>query len=434
MENEWHLSKYVIFNKPQNANFIMAFNLLKGSRVGLDGNEVPLLLNLDKLQEEDPIFQKFKKYGIIVNYDELEMIQAMYQKSNSNSVSLTICPTLACNFDCPYCFENHKSGKMTEDIQDKVINLAEQMINAVKSKSLHITWYGGEPLLGIDIIEKMSEKLISLTNEKQINYTASIVTNGYLLTQDIVNILSKNKVLRYQITLDGLEEVHNATRHLVNGGPTFDVIAENLRSLHIPGRINIRHNVHNGNKDEIPLLKKLVENIAKQSGNNISYYSAIVFNNPATNREDQVEVLNEEDAYHIGLLKDFKNNSKINFKNRFCGAQNLYCLSIDNEGRLYKCWEDVDKPERSFGHVNTWNVKNPFFSAENPNVLSQYLSMYSIFSDEECRECKLLPICAGGCPSKRIYSHKHCLPYKNHLDELAAIMVEKSCNKKQKNP
>ena len=429
MKNKWQLSKYVLFTKPQQDNSIIAFNLFKGIGINLNEIEFSLLSNLDQLSEKDPIFQKFKEYGIVVNYNELEMIQVMSQRSNSNSINLTICPTLACNFDCPYCFENHTSGKMSEDIQDKIVKLVEQIIDTTKSKNLKITWYGGEPLLGIDIIDKMSQKLIALTNEKQVNYSASIITNGYLLTQNKVDILFKNKVLFYQITLDGLEEAHNATRHLANGDPTFDVIIENLRNLHIPGKISIRHNIHNGNKDETHLLEKLIEIIAKQSGNNLSYYPAIVFNNPAKNRKQQIEVLNEKDACKIRLSRDFKNNFKMKFKNYYCGAQNLYCISIDNEGRLYKCWEDVDKPERSFGHVNTWDAKNPFFSAENPDILSQYLNKSSIFLDEECKECKLLPICAGECPSKRFYSHKNCLPYKNHLDELANIMAKNFCNK-----
>lgn len=44
------------------------------------------------------------------------------------AVYITICPTLACNFECPYCFEDRGRGKMASEIQDDIVRLAERML------------------------------------------------------------------------------------------------------------------------------------------------------------------------------------------------------------------------------------------------------------------------------------------------------------------
>lgn len=73
------------------------------------------------------------------------------------AVCITICPTLACNFECPYCFEDRGRGKMAPEIQDDIVRLAERMLDASKAKKLAITWFGGEPLMATDVIEALSK-------------------------------------------------------------------------------------------------------------------------------------------------------------------------------------------------------------------------------------------------------------------------------------
>lgn len=426
---EWHLSKYTMFTKPPDCNFIVAVNLMKNTQTILYPEEISKLINFKELNQEEPLFKKFKKQGLVINYDELAIIQAMnkYSILNNRWVSLTICPTLGCNFDCPYCFENHKSGKMSEETQNKIIDFTKQILEMVNGKGISITWFGGEPLLAPEIIDSLSQKFIEFANSKKIKYGASIITNGYFLNQKNVDMLFKNKVMYYQITLDGIYETHDKTRHLVNGNSTFEVITENLRLVKIPGVINIRHNVYNDNKKEIPILEKLVKNLAKQSGNNINYYSAIVARNPANHLDEQVNYLNEEDSCKITILRDTKQIPHC--KSYFCGAETLNTFTIDDKGRLYKCWEDVDKPERSFGIVGEWNPKNPFFTSNNPDILANYLNLGNLFNDEECLNCILLPFCVGNCPSKKMYSYKSCLPYKNNIDEFALKLAEKALEK-----
>ena len=422
-EAGWHLSRYNISAKhPENKGLIIV-NLMKGTCITLDPVDMLPLNALDTLPEDSPVLERLKKAGIIVNFDERAMLEALARGACAcpGSVGLTICPTMGCNFDCPYCFENHKAGKMSAGVQDDVIALAERMLDASGAKELHVTWFGGEPLLAPDVIGSLSDRLIKLSADKGAKYDAGIITNGYLLDQEKADMLSRVKVRSYQVTLDGIGPAHDATRHLAGGGSTFERITDNLRTVKISGRVSIRHNVHEANKDEIEQLKAFVESIAKESGNNITYYPAPVSGNDASNeRQSNVNLLCGSDSADVGIMQDSKKFEP--GRGHYCMAHSLWCVGIDEKGRLQKCWEDVDKPEHSFGHAKHWDPKNPLGTTDDPDKLTVYLNSSGALHDPECRECIWLPECRGGCPNKRIYMERSCVPYK-HAPKAYALAV-----------
>lgn len=409
----------------------MVFNTFRGTHVILSAEQILCLYNFKNFDENNYDHVLFKNYGLIVNYDEIEALKNINKHSYLTSVlSLTICPTMGCNFDCTYCFEKHKSIKMTEVTQKEIIDFVNRVITSMRIRALSITWFGGEPLLAPDVIDSLSKQLIQIANDKKLKYRASIITNGYFLTQKNADMLAQNKVFKYQITLDGTDKTHNLTRHLANGGPTFEVITKNLQNVKINGIVNIRHNVYNNNKNESTILKKIIENLSKQSGNTIHYYQAIIADNPANYLDNQIEYLNAKDASDIMIERDV--NKLIQTRGRFCGSECLTAITIDSEGRLYKCWEDVDKPERSFGNIKTWNPGNPIITADNAKILLNYFNLAGTFDDNECLNCVLLPQCFGGCPSKRLYSHKNCFPYKDYIDDYIQKLVEKFLEKNER--
>ncbi|MBO7674481.1 MAG: radical SAM protein, partial [Atopobiaceae bacterium] len=211
-------------------------------------------------------------------------------------------PTMGCNFDCPYCFEDHFAKKMTPDVQDDVVALAERMLDASGAKHLSVTWFGGEPLLAPDVIESLSERLMSLAEGRGGVYSANIITNGYLFTQEMADMLGRYKVRSAQVTIDGLGATHDATRRLAGGGATFERITANLRDVNFPFRVSIRHNVHEGNKSEMDELEAFVKELAKKSGNDLTYYPAPVAGSEvADERGEQVGLLCGSDASEVGI-------------------------------------------------------------------------------------------------------------------------------------
>ena len=413
-EAGWHVSRYNLSAPVPDSKMVAIANLFKGTCAEYTPIEMYLLSVIDELDENHPIIERFAKRGVICNFDELAALELMGRASCAapHGVGLTICPTLGCNFDCPYCFENHGSGKMTPEVQDDVVALAERMLDASVSKSLHVTWFGGEPLLAPDVIEALSKRFMALIEERGGEYHAGIITNGYLLTQEVADMLGEVKVTSAQITIDGLRDTHNATRYLRGGGPTFDRIVENLHNK-LPFRVNIRHNVHEGNRAEVDELSAFIAELAKETGNSLIYYPAPVSGSEAADeRGKQVGLLCDSNASDIGIRQEagrFRMG-----RGHYCGANYLWGVCIDDKGGLCKCWEAVDKPAISFGNAHDWDPANPFVTTSNLDNLTSYLNTAIPNGDPECRECVWLPMCVGGCPYRRLQEgRRSCVAFKN---------------------
>ena len=129
MSEEWHLSKYNLFAKLPNSEQIGCVNLLKGTYAILSLEEAYLLHNN---QKNDPFISK----GFIVNYDEQQALHFLARKNcySSRILNLTICPTMNCNFGCPYCFEKHRPGRMSEETQNIVLDFIKRTAQSIFSE------------------------------------------------------------------------------------------------------------------------------------------------------------------------------------------------------------------------------------------------------------------------------------------------------------
>lgn len=158
----------------------------------------------------------------IFSYHLNEILRRRY---NPNVMSLTIAVTRACLFNCIYCYETDRPPVYLNETTENHI------IDFIKTNSslqeLAVVWYGGEPLMNFQSIERLTEKFKKLG----IKYGAEIITNGYLLTKEISDQFSDLAIRKAQITLDGLKEVHDKRRPLCSGKGTFDVIVSNIEYL-----------------------------------------------------------------------------------------------------------------------------------------------------------------------------------------------------------
>lgn len=175
------------------------------------------------------LFNSFRKYGYIVDKDVDESLRRsiLYAENlMSNRLELVIHVTKNCNFRCTYCGLNFSNEYMSIDTQKAVIKYVQQNIS--KFSSVHINWFGGEPLLNMSVIENISKSLILICKKAHKPFSANITTNGYLLNPDNINLLLQCKVSKIIVTIDGIKETHDKTRIMKNKTQTFDKIINNL--------------------------------------------------------------------------------------------------------------------------------------------------------------------------------------------------------------
>ncbi len=420
-ETGWHKSDYNLISKIPGTDKIGVANLFRGSFAVSNSMELYLLSVFETLDEDHPILDRFKRLGWIVDFDEYEELVKMASPglTGRGPISLTVCVTQACNFDCNYCFEHHKGERMPENVQHGVVDLAKRMLEVSGSKELLIKWFGGEPLLAPDIIDNMSGEFIQMTESLGVEYHAVINTNGYLFTQDIIDMLYRNKIDLAIVTLDGVGEVHDRARKTKDGGRTFDKIDENLRKLKYPFDISIRHMVHSGSSDQMDTVQEYIKDVVKHSGNRLFYGPDYVYPMYAPDkRPGQLDFADEDAACRVGIIRDIENMNGLN-GHYYCGSTSLTVINISASGALYMCTTILDLPEYAFGRIGEWDPADPFGTASDPDNLRMYYNA-GIWgnNDEECRKCTWLPLCVGGCPRMRIFFDKECAHYKDHPEKV----------------
>ena len=268
----------------------------------------------------------------------------------NRTLSLVIAPTLACNFACPYCYEaNLPLSIMGGEVEDKIIDFINSF--SKRCSSLEICWEGGEPLLGIARIKSLLNK-IKTKSLLPLTYH-SIITNGYLFSEEIAHYFSNANLNFVQITIDGQEDTHNKSRILKDGGNSYKRIISNIDMITqiIPKcLVVVRTNIHEGNKNEFGAIYKYFSK--KWENDNVKLFPAFVM--PNANCKVSCCTPQNKTDFFLSLKRN-EGIDNINFVPRHCvgscsaTSENSYVIAPD--GHLYKCWNDIGVVERSVGDV-----------------------------------------------------------------------------------
>lgn len=343
---------------------------------------------LNELAKRKIIVDKKKKY----DFYYLSKLRHLSNIGVTNTLTLIIAPTTACNFACPYCYEGEKKNHV---ISKKVIDNLINFINSYTSvDKIQITWYGGEPLVAFKKIKEIVQRINTECHAKIVSQ--SIVTNAYLLSEEVIQFMLNNKFNSIQISFDGVEKNHNKTRYLKNNGhATFSHIINNLDNLvmQMPNdfHISLRININRKNQEDFISMYKFME----------KKYKKRVFTYPAFIREASKDAnrmcyksMLDYDRFNFyklieskGIPIDYFPHKEIG---RGCMVSRNDSFIIGPFGEMYKCWNDFNHPEKIIGYIHEKKLKNP-------TLVSQYLYDTSIFNDLKCKECLLFPVCDGGC-------------------------------------
>ena len=375
------------------------------------------------------LVKHLRRGGFLVEKDldevaSLRMLNRMRRTGNT-TFFLTIAPTLACNFGCDYCFENSQSHRMSESTQDALLRFSDEHIR--DAEQMLITWFGGEPTLCLDIIEKLHGNFIELATKHRIALLpSSIITNGYMLDQPMAERLRSAGVGEAQVTLDGPEAAHDARRKLRNGKGTFRRIVDNLAMSSDILKIVVRVNVDRTNLSQAHEVIELLdrEGILPK----VNVYFAQVNSTGATCADMRDRCFSTEE-FARGQTQLYRQLVADGFygieypslaPGGHCGADTKNSFVVSPDGYLFKCWEEVAlAAENSVGSV----FSDELLPNQKAN-LSAYES-WNPFTKDRCVECEVLPICIGGCPyhgmKKTAQDSGLCCTWKYNLQDMLLL-------------
>jgi len=412
MESSFKPSRYNLWHHGENGVYL--YNIFTTGLLELDDTFLPLVRNVFEDPSQFDTFPEDGKRLLLENgfmvpgkVDELDMVKFRYRKSafDNRRLVVTMIPTKACNLACNYCFEHQKTGaRMSEDDCRNILKFFEYELDEIRPTGFTIFWYGGEPLLALDIIEKFQQGTAELCAKFGIKReTDPMITNGYLLDEKTAQRLKQMGIGSLQLTLDGNRDHHDRRRVLPNGSGTFRRVREaiDIARTTFP-RIAVRINTNKDNLDGIremlaadPVFRE--ENVYVNIGPLKTYLGGSItqeqdvfcFKGPELQRV-QSEV---DDMFSKSTDTDSASElSSFLFKGNSCGADHYKSFVIGPGSLVYKCYEKVD-PGAEVGYIREGGFV--------PNQNYWKWSINEPIDHEACRQCIYLPICMGGCPSIR---------------------------------
>lgn len=359
----------------------------------------PLNIQSDALQ----------KSGIILpnDADEEALYNALqHQILNENILTIVIVLTTKCNFRCTYCFESeYESCAMNLDYDHAkaITNFVRKKIH--KYRGLSVAWFGGEPLLNMEYIRKLSQDFINICSCAKKEYSAVISTNGYLLTKEIFRELLQFQVKEYQITIDGLEQTHNALRPLAGGKGTFKRITENLEALKkVKGnfRVSIRTNCNSDVLENLNEYISYIDNLLYQDPRFKVYFSPVYDAGGSFSSDLRETLLNTDEVdlavrafnllTHKSVFDEVWVTTRLS-RNLLCGASLTGNYVFTEKGQVCKCSTHYQDDE--ICHVGQ--------IIDGQAVIDKYKEakwLYNLSAQkEDCYNCVLKPICYPNlCP------------------------------------
>lgn len=426
-----NVSDYIV-SFELNDDEMLVYSTLSTSMITMSKERYHQVFELKEISECDQDYAELEEMGFVFQgpansqAKELERIRREIINTDHGITAVTIAPTMACNARCYYCFEHGaKWGYMSNKVADAT---ADFLIKRCKEKELYIAWFGGEPLMATEIIDRINNRIL----KSGIKIESTITTNGILIDSQMIERFRKWNVTRVQITIDGIGEDYNCIKNYVlEIDSPFERIMQNIEliikadiTLHL--RINYKSTSYEVVRSTMDYLHERFGAYKKL------YLYGVPLDLPLVKGYSEFDV--DEGAIFLNVLDDSLKrgyeNDELNFSSLRvsedynpalgelmiapfpapCFMVNKNRYVIDDAGLLYKCQKHLGKPEYSCGSVIEGVVENEFY---------QYYVTEKLH-DEKCVHCNMLPICQGGCNANRLlWGNKFsCPPSKTIIKEL----------------
>lgn len=354
-------------------------------------NEETLKIFRDIYFNEDEIIDTVEKKRVFEEFFKFNDLNDINRKDIIKNVRLNI--SNVCNLKCSYCYANKgnygkQANLMEPDLALKICKYIEDNYIEVEK----ISFFGGEPLLNIDVVEIICEYFSC----KDIKF--SMVTNLTLLDDKAINLIDKYNIM-ITGSLDGPKDVNDINRITLDDKGTFDIISDNIKKLNIKSSKALKMiEATYTNQSYKKYSKRQLANFFHENYkvSNIMFGDVITDNKdielPHKYIEYNLEALDED----INFLYECLINNKISFLDKcavpllilftkkssdnFCNA-GIKTILIDDVGDIWPCQGYINREEYKMGNILYHNENNDFYHTQ------QKLKNIKKSNIEYCNEC-----------------------------------------------
>ena len=365
-------------------------------------------------------------------FQELDAIRDRFQEArHETALALTLTTTLDCNLGCYYCYEDRSALHLDARSATDIVAWTRTRLSESRKKTLHVDWYGGEPLLNQTFIETASILLQELCLELEVTYSASIISNGTSWPSDVGSFIRRHKIRQAQISFDGMRRNHDRRRRFrdkTSQESSFDLAVALVDQLLDFVRVDVRINIDRKNEaDVLPFIE-----FAQSRGWFQRKFPAVIqparlaayTDTSAFMRKSELS-LSEYDELRAAVRERARGNFGVEeseVPEVFPVPRSSVCAALANDSvvvgadqKLYRCGLQVSEPHRAVGvlHAGTANPLPILGQDVGQGVLYReqraWWNKFDPTSLPSCSRCSFLPICWGGCPKKHLDGDAHAL-------------------------
>lgn len=435
-----HLSRYTFLIEDEGKYYL--YNTLSNSLIESDKEMLDFLkkhkdsrseVQLSEIPKNE--YSILKENLILTDNDDDDFLiykaSIMALRIQQSSMHLTVAPTMECCFNCHYCFERtKKKGRISDQTIQHIVNY---VVSHKMLKSLHLTWFGGEPLMAVDRIESFYDRFIEMWGEEK-EFSSNIITSGYHIDEEAIRILKKVRVTAAQITLDGLKETHNRIKNTPECDDVFTKVTDNIKLMAQSApeiSVIIRVNLSRDNANEYTVLYQMLSDKYKNY-RNVAIAPAFVMDRGCNASESPSYFFShkQRSEYVLHLASLNMDSFYIRYPQPYfseCAIRSPNAISFDPEGYAYKCWEKIG--DRNYS-VWRFDKDGKIVDLNTKNINRQQYGADPL-DDPTCSQCAYLPICGGGCPIQRIENrfeggtNNLCTHYKGFIKDFIKLHVRR---------
>ena len=401
---KYRFLKYLLHFRYENG-FVL-YNVITGRLLFLNSEE-EALLQIYPISFREEFRELVEEYFLVPEeFDEKKLVNQLRLLlnrlfTNKGISRFTIFTTTNCNARCFYCYEH---GLSRVDMGERDADRITDYILKHKSKGkIKLSWFGGEPLIGVQRIDQICRKLIA----EGVEFESTMTSNGYLFDADIVKrSVTLWRLKHVQISLDGIKDTYNRVKaYIVKDENPYGRVLDNITLLLENGiAVTIRLNIDWYNINEI---RELGRELSARYGrfDNISVYPHFILQKPNQKTGKRSQIDEDNLVREQIVLKEYLSDLGINkpdlslpiIQGKGCGADCEDSIVIYPDGRLYKC---IDFNENdSVGRIDCLEY--------NENMLAEYRRRTET---DRCSICPIYPYCIilSKCPDNGKYNKIYC--------------------------